>query len=117
MNRTFQQAYHVPGTLAANLSIVFKLPFDVQLVHVSANSSADSDATVTIGNAADADAYLQAFAVGDEDAPAEVDRADFVGGQFPHIPRGTTVVVGVDFDGTGGTAADDLTLVLTFTEG
>jgi hypothetical protein len=28
-NRVFQQSYHVPGTLAANVTITFKAPFDM----------------------------------------------------------------------------------------
>ena len=56
MNRTFQQSYHVPGTLTASLAISCKFPCDVQLIHVSATSSAETDATLTLGNASDADA-------------------------------------------------------------
>ena len=34
-----------------------------------------------------------------------------------YISDGTVVVVGLDYDGDGGTAAQNVTIVLTFTEG
>ena len=47
--RVFQQAYHIPGTLSANINIRFTAPFDCTLLHVSAVASNDSDATLIIG--------------------------------------------------------------------
>jgi hypothetical protein len=117
MNRVFQQSYHIPGTLAANVAIRFTAPFDMQLVHVSAVASNDSDATMTIGTSASAAAYLAACTIGDSGTPVEKARADFVGTQFPHIADGTIVAIALDYDGAGGTAANDVTVVLTFTEG
>ena len=116
-NRVFQQSYHVPGTLAANVTITFKAPFDCQLIHVSANGSNTNNAIIDIGYIGALEAYLANGNVGDGDSPAEFARADFVGTQFPHIADGTLVNVGVDFDGAGGTAVQNLTVVLTFTEG
>jgi hypothetical protein len=54
--------------------------------------------------------------VGDSDAPAEYDRDDFVGAQYPHIPKGAIVKLTLDFDGASGTAAANATVVLTFAE-
>ncbi len=115
--RVFQQSYHVPGTLAANLAIRFKAPFDCQLVHVSAVGSNANNGILDIGNADDDDAYLDGVDIGDSGAPAEFSRAHFVGCQYPHITRGTVVVASLDYDGAGGTATQNFTLVLTFTEG
>jgi hypothetical protein len=42
---------------------------------------------------------------------------DFVGSNFPHIAALTNIICTLDYDGAGGTAAADFTLVLTFTEG
>jgi len=36
---------------------------------------------------------------------------------YPRIADGTVVVITLDYDGDGGTAADDFTIVLTFAEG
>jgi hypothetical protein len=117
MNRVFQQSYHVPGTLAANVVITFTVPFDCQLVHVSATASNDSDATLILGPSTDTDGYLEAATIGDSGTPEEFERGDFVGDQYPHIDDGTIFVATLDYDGSSGTAAHDFTLVLTFTEG
>lgn len=108
---------HVPGTLAANVTPVFTVPYDCQLEHVSANGSNANDATVKIGSTASDAAYMAAKSVGDSDVPAEFGRADFVDGEYPHIPDGTKVKITVDFDGAGGAAIANLTVVLTFSEG
>lgn len=117
MNRTFQQSYHIAGTLAANGNIRFTADRDMQLEHVSAVASNDSDATLKIGTSADDDLYLEAATIGDSATPVEFDRTDFVGDQFPHISKGTIVVLTLDFDGAGGTAAQNVTIVLTLSEG
>jgi hypothetical protein len=124
MNRIFQQAYHVPGTLAADLAIKFTAPCNCSLLHVSAVASNDSDAKITIGDSTDADEYLTSSAIGDSGTPVEFDGDDFVdtaGSQhdryYPRIADGTVVAIALDFDGASGTAADDVTIVLTFAEG
>lgn len=98
-------------------TLVWKVPFDVQLTHVSAGSSSDSDAVLEIGTGVDRDAYLAATTIGDSNKPAEFDRDDFVGGEFPHIADGTIIAIILDHDGSSGTAAVDFTIVLTFIEG
>jgi hypothetical protein len=124
MNRIFQQSYHIPGTLAADVTITFTAPCDCTLLHVSAVASNDSDATLIAGDSSDTDEYLTSSAIGDSGTPVEFDGDDFVdaGGNshnryYPRIAGGTVVVVTLDYDGAGGTAAHDVTLVLTFAEG
>ncbi len=117
MQRKFTHAFHVPGTLAANISIMFTAPSDCQLVHVSAVASNDSDATLQLGTTSSAAAYLAAAVIGDSNVPVEKERADFVGAQFPRISNGDVVAAALDYDGGSGTAANDFTLVLTFLEG
>jgi hypothetical protein len=124
MNRVFQQSYHIPGTLTADIAIRFTAPFDMQLVHVSAVTSNDSDATLKLGDSADDDEYLVAAAIGDSGTPVEFDSDDFVDADgdthnryYPHITDGTVVVATLDYDGSSGTAAQNVTIVLTFTEG
>jgi len=124
MQRKFSHAFHIPGTLSANINIRFTVPSDCSLVHVSAVASNASSATLTVGDSTDTDEYLTANDVGDSNTPAEYDGDDFVDSSgvshsryYPHITDGTVVVVSVDYDGASGTAADDLTVVLTFVEG
>jgi hypothetical protein len=117
MDKMFQVAFHVPGTLAANVTITWTAPCDCQLVHVSANGSGANDGKLTIGYIGSLAAYLASSAIGDSDTPVEFDRDDFVGAQYPHIADGTIINVGLDYDGAGGTATPNFTVVLTFTEG
>ena len=117
MQRKFTQAFHIPGTLAANISIIFTAPSDCQLVHCSAVASNNSDATLQLGTTTTAEAYLAACVIGDSNVPVEKGRADFVGGQYPRISKGDVVAVALDYDGGSGTAANDATIVLTLLEG
>jgi hypothetical protein len=116
----FQQAFHVTGALGANLAIAWTVPFDMQLIHVSAANSDADGVGVQIGTTSDADAYLATAAAGESLVPAEWDRDDFVGGEFPHIVKGTVMKITVDYDynsGGGSAAGADFTIVLTYTEG
>ena len=120
----FQQSYHVTGTLAANVNIRFTAPCDCTLLHASAVASNDSDATIIIGDSSDTDEYLQSSTIGDSNTPAEFDYDDWYdadgnqpGVYHPHITDGTVIVITLDYDGSGGTAAQDVTIVLTFAEG
>ena len=122
MNRVFQTAFHIPGTLAADAAIKWVAPFNCQLVHVQAVATNDSDATLTVGTSVDADGYLAEFTIGDSSVPTEKEgRANFDGAladsQYPHITDGTIIVLTLDYDGDSGTAAQNVTIVLTFTEG
>jgi len=117
MDRIFQVTFHVPGALGANLSMKWYAPCDVQLIHVSAVASNDSDATMTIGTSTSAEAYLTACVIGDSGTPVEKTRTDFVGSQYPHVTHDTIMAVALDYDGSSGTAAQNVTIVLTFTEG
>jgi len=108
---------HVPGTLTANVAFRFRLPFDVTLEEVQASASNASSATIIVGNSSDDDAYLAVQDVGDSGVPARWDREDFVGTQPVHIGAGTVVLVNVDYDGAAGTAAQNLGVLLVFSEG
>ena len=122
--RIFQQSYHIPGTLSANVVITFTAPFDCTLLHVSACGSNANDGLLIIGDSSDDDEYLTSSSIGDSGTPAEFDGNDFVDTSgnsharyYPRIVDGTVVVITLDYDGASGTATDDFTLVLTFAEG
>ena len=110
--------YHTAGTLAADHSFIFTLPFDATLVHVSAVATNASSAILDVGKTGALEAYVLNKDVGDSSVPATVDAPDeFVGGNYPHILAGTVIIATLDFDGAAGTAAQNFSLVLTFTEG
>lgn len=119
MLRVFQQTWYIQGTLAADHTIVFKAPFDMQLVHVSLSNSTANAGTCVIGTVADPNGYLAAEDFGVSDAVAEVNTpAGFDGvlaaGQYPHIADDTLVMVTVTDHASHMAAA---AVVLTFTEG
>ncbi len=114
MLRIFQQAYHIPGALSANVNIRFAVPCDCQLLHVSAVQSDTDTAKLDIGPSTDTDGYLDEVNFGLSNVPAEFDRDDFVDEQYPHIAAGTIVVVTIT---DHGSHSNDPTVVLTFAEG
>jgi len=107
----------VAGTLAADVPVVFTLPFAASLKHVSAVASNASTGTVKVGTTTDDDAYMLAKDLGDSDVPALYGRTDFVGSQAPSLPKATVIKVTIDFNGAGATAADDVTVILFLSEG
>lgn len=120
----FTIAFHVPGTLSADLDLRWTAPHDCTLLHVSAVASNDSDALLTIGDSADPDEYLVSAVIGDSQVPVESDGATFVDTSgnthtryYPRIIDGTVVAIALDYDGAGGTAAQNFTIVLTLAEG
>lgn len=91
MNRTMQQTYTIPGTLAANHIFSFKAHADLSIQHVSLVNTTANAGTLKIGDASDDDAHLEAKNFGVSSTPAEATRSGFVGGQFPHISKGEVV--------------------------
>lgn len=125
MQRKFQVAFHVPGTLTADLDVRWTVPSDCTMVHASAVCTDAEAAGLEIGNS-DADAaYVTKFSIGVSGTPVEKESlADFDGsvalGQRPHILDGTIIVLTLDYNYNGGSSAlasDNVTIVLTFVEG
>ena len=102
------------SSLAANYTWYWTLPTGMTLWHVSAVGSNAHDATIMIGDSGDTDQAVAATAIGDSGTPAEI---EFSGFTSPHFDDGDVFTVTVDFDGAGGTAIDDLQIVLTFLVG
>jgi hypothetical protein len=121
MLRPFALSYHIPGTLSANITITWKAPFDCTLRHISAVASNDSDATLIAGTSGDTNGYLESTTIGDSGTPSEFERGDFdgalVSGDEVRISDGDVVVLTLDYDGSGGTAAQNVTIVAILDEG
>lgn len=116
----FALTWHIPGTLAANIDIRYTAPSNCTLIHVSAVASNDSDATLNIGTSGSLSEFLAASTIGDSATPVEFEWADFAtytNKAYPRIEDGDVVVFTLDYDGDGGTAAQDVTIVATFLEG
>lgn len=93
MQNVFQQSFYIGGVWSSNHTLVFKAPFDMQLVRVSAVNTSANAGTIKVGHSSDDDAYLPVASFGSVSEPVEFGRNDFAGGQFPHIPDDTVVVV------------------------
>lgn len=124
MIRKFAHCFHVPGTLIADIGIRFTAPTDCTLQHVSVVGSNTNDAEIKIGTSVDDDGFLELKDIGSDGVPAVFTRADFDGdliaepGKQPaRITPGDIVVATIIYGDVKGTAADDVTLVLTFAEG
>lgn len=114
----FAVFHHTVGTLAANQSLIFKFPFPVTLLSVSAAGSNANNAIIDVGYTAALEAYVKDMDCGDSSVAAILDSdTDFEGDVFPHIAALTNIIVTVDYDGAGGTAVNDFSICLTFSEG
>ena len=113
----FTIPFHVTGTLAANVTFIFTAPFDFTIKSVQAVGTNANDGKITLGTTSTADAYLTSSAIGDSSVPVQFSRSSFVGTEYPHIAKDTVVQITVDFDGSSGTATQNLSVVLFCTEG
>jgi hypothetical protein len=111
MNRTLVYTFTFPGTYTADVDPYFTLPFDVQLVHVSAQCITQ-DATLIIKD--DGTAVNDTLTVTAGTTPVTQDeKGDFVDDQFPHMAKDSVV----HLDIAHGSNFVDLVIVLTMTEG
>lgn len=110
--------FHVPGTLSANLDIRWAAAFDGRIKHISAVASNDSDATLMVGVSTDTDEILAASTIGDSQVPKEFDADDWAStNTTAAFSKSEVLVLTIDYDGSTGTAANDLTIVITLLEG
>ena len=106
--RFFSITYHTGGTLAANQTYLIAFPFPWTLLSIYASATNDSDATlaasssnsgVTITTAVIGDSSAMATLTDDTGNPAAID-ADEV------------VTLTLDFDGSSGTAAQNVSILV-----
>jgi hypothetical protein len=118
----FCVSVHLHGTLAANAQGYFQLPCAATLQEVSAAATNNSDATLQLGTSADLDGIMTAAAIGDSGTPVLFDTDNFNGALADavnplHLADNTIVYWLLDFDGSSGTAGQNVSLVFTFLEG
>lgn len=118
IGRHFGRTIHVPGALSANLAITISVPVDCRLKRVSAVGSNAHDATLEIGVGDDADNIMAADDIGDSDTPAVFGVDDWASANENGVlSQGDLLKLVVDYDGSAGTAIQDLTIDLDFLEG
>ena len=100
--------YHSPGTLSADETFVVEFPFPVTLLGVKATASNDSDATLAVSGGA----TIAAAAIGDSSDP------EYLEPTSPDpVDKDTAITFTLDYDGAGGTAADDVSITAFFLVG
>lgn len=118
METLITYSVHIPGTLVANVTPLFAVPFNCTLLHVSAVASNNNDATLKVGTPANPAAYLAEFPIGDSHVPAvKASFKDFVGGQYPRLTANSSLLLTLDYDGNSGTAAQNVTLAVVLAKG
>ena len=125
MKRKFCHAFHVQGTLGADLNIRWTAPSDCTLVHVSAVCSDANAAGLEVGDSTDPNGFITKYDIGVSDTPVQKEAlTDFngvlAGNQYPRISDGDIVTLALDYNYNGGgsaAASDDVTIVMTFLEG
>jgi hypothetical protein len=116
MNEKLVTLYHqVAGTLGANVTITVMFPFPVTLSYIEAHASNDSDATVAVSGADTMS--MAAQTIGDSGAgeivtPTATEKAATAGEKANSL-----ITITIDYDGDGGTAADDLNVTVAFLTG
>lgn len=109
---------HVAGTLAGNVSVPIPILADCHVRSVSAVASNANDATFTLGIVGDTDSILTANPVGDSNALATYGPANFAAtNPTGRLKAGNVLTIACDYDGNAGTAAQNLTITVTLTEG
>jgi hypothetical protein len=100
------------GALSESKDYYVTAPFDCSLFHVSACNLTGGTVAVQLKNTTDSTNLTDDDAVGEGATPAEMDRDDMNGDQYPHIDKGD--VIHFDIDDTDG---DDVLIVATFLVG
>jgi hypothetical protein len=115
MGSIFTVSVPLIGTLTADNFVDFKVPWDCQLVALSADVDTNN-CNVIVGSTSDTDAYVNTTdgAVTAGTITLLDTKGEFVGDQYPHLSAGD--IVRVTFDHTGSNPVDFFA-VLFFTVG
>ena len=108
----------IPGTLGAAVDFKTTIPSPCTIQQLSMVQSNSGDARIKIGTSSDDDAYLAFTDAGQSGTPVVLDAlSDWIGYVRPDLSKDDVFAFYVEHDGEGCSAADDLTLIITFTEG
>jgi len=112
-------SFFLHGTLSANHTFTWTVPapgFHVK--EVSEKASNDSDATTTLGISSDTDSILASAVIGDSDTPSVKTRSDFAStNPDGELNENDVMVWSIDHDGVSGTAAANVSVVITLLPG
>jgi hypothetical protein len=95
--------WHIAATLAANYTLYFESPWPVVIAGAKAWASNDSSATLALAGGA----TITAAAIGDSANPAYLEPTS-----NQQVAADTLVTLTLDYDGAGGTASEDVGIIL-----
>lgn len=106
------------GTLAANKTFSWTAPFQCHVESITEKASNNSDATGILGISSDTDSILTSHTIGDSEVPTTKTVSDFATtNPTGRINAGDVLTHVLDFDGSAGTAAQNVDIVIMLTEG
>jgi len=99
------------GTLGGNKTLTDEFPFPVTLLSVKAYASNDSAATLVCADES-SNNIITAAAIGDGGDPAELTpNAAALAAGYNQVAQDTRITYTLDYDGAGGTAAEDAHII------
>lgn len=104
--RFFADSWRFDGTLAANETIYYELPYPWALLGFKAVQSNDGSATIAVSAAGGGS--ISATAIGDSGNPASINLSS---DPLP-IDADELVTITLDYDGSSGTAGADIHITL-----
>ena len=110
--RLFVMNWIFENALGENKVFYAEFPFPVRLEAIKAWSSNDSDATLTVADPAVT--MVTATTVGDSGDPKTISPD---GDEEAQVAKDTLITFTVDYDGDGGTGAQDLEVIAFFKSG
>jgi hypothetical protein len=106
--RTIVLHTHIGGTLTGNHTIADEFPFLVTLRWAKASASNDSSATLVAADE-DGNNIITAAVIGDSADMAELTpNAAALAAGYDQVAQDKRIIWTLDYDGSSGTAADDL---------
>ena len=112
MERTIVLHYLYDGTLAANKTHAYEFPFPTRLEAIKAWASNDSDATLAVADPSDT--MVTATTIGDSGDPKTINPDS---AEVAQTDADTKVTLTLDFDGAGGTAAQNAQIIVILKTG
>lgn len=99
------------GTLGGNKTLTDEFPFPVTVKCVKTYASNDSDATLSCADES-AQEIITAAVIGDNGDPAELTPSSTaVAAGYEQVAQDTRITYTLDYDGSTGTAADDVHII------
>ena len=112
MERAIVRSFYIPGTLSANHSVGYEFPFPTRLEAIKVWASNDSDATLAVADPSVT--LVTATTIGDSGDPKTINPD---GAEVAQTAQDTKVTLTLDFDGDGGTAAQNVEIIVILKTG